>query len=45
MVRWASVEAHMDFRNSDLFKEWQVLTHPFYSTKPTVTHFHEPIGT
>lgn len=43
LVRWSSVEAHMDFRGSDLFAQWQALTHPFYSTKPSVTHFHEPI--
>ena len=44
LVRWSSVEAHMAFRDSELFTKWQALTHPFYSTRPTVTHFHEPIG-
>jgi heme-degrading monooxygenase HmoA len=44
LVRWLSVEAHMEFRDSELFPQWQSLTHPFYSTKPTVTHFHEPLG-
>ena len=44
LVRWLSVEAHMDFRETGLFGEWQALTHPFYSTKPSVTHFHEPLG-
>ena len=44
LVRWASVEAHMAFRESPLFGQWRALTHHFYSEPPTVTHFHEPIA-
>ncbi len=44
LVRWSSVEAHMEFRESPLFTEWRDLTHPFYAERPVVTHFHEPIG-
>jgi heme-degrading monooxygenase HmoA len=43
LVRWSSVEAHMDFRTSDLFESWRSLTHHFYSETPSVTHFHEPL--
>jgi heme-degrading monooxygenase HmoA len=43
LVRWSSVEAHMAFRDTDLFEQWRQLTHPFYSEKPTVTHFHDPL--
>jgi len=40
LVQWDSVEAHMDdFRKSALFEEWRLLTHPFYTEKPAVTHF------
>jgi heme-degrading monooxygenase HmoA len=43
LVRWTSIEAHMAFRETDLFVSWRALTHPFYSESPHVTHFHEPI--
>jgi heme-degrading monooxygenase HmoA len=44
LVRWESVEAHMAvFRNSEIFQQWRLLTHHFYVTPPTVTHFEEPI--
>ena len=43
LVRWTSVEAHMAFRDTDLFQQWRVLTHPFYATPATVTHFLEPV--
>jgi heme-degrading monooxygenase HmoA len=44
LVRWTSVEAHMAFRHTPLFEQWRQLTHPFYATPPTVTHFHEPLS-
>ena len=44
LVRWASIEAHMAFRESPLFEPWRSLTHPFYSEPASVTHFHEPLG-
>ena len=43
LVRWSTVEAHMAFRDTDLFEQWRLLTHPFYAEKPTVTHFHDPL--
>ena len=44
LVRWTSVEAHMAFRETELFASWHALTHHFYSEPPSVTHFHEPIS-
>lgn len=44
LVQWESVEAHMAFRETELFATWRSLTHPFYREAPTVTHFNEPIG-
>lgn len=44
LVRWSSVQAHEQFRRTDLFEQWRVLTHPFYANKPDVTHFHDPLG-
>ena len=44
LVSWASVEAHVtDFRSSALFEQWRQLTHSFYVTSPTVTHFTPPL--
>jgi quinol monooxygenase YgiN len=43
LVRWTSVESHLEFRQSALFEQWRELTHPFYSQPPVVTHFHDPI--
>ncbi len=43
LVRWSSVEAHMAFRATALFETWRDLTHPFYATTPTVTHFTEAL--
>ncbi|MGH3732662.1 MAG: antibiotic biosynthesis monooxygenase family protein [Acidimicrobiales bacterium] len=42
LVRWASLDAHMAFRDSDLYVMWRDLTHPFYVGTLSVTHFHEP---
>jgi heme-degrading monooxygenase HmoA len=39
LVQWASVEAHMAFRETDLFPRWRALTWPFYEGTPEVTHF------
>jgi quinol monooxygenase YgiN len=40
LVQWDSVEGHTEgFRKSELFERWRALTHPFYPTKPEVTHF------
>ncbi len=44
LVRWESIDAHMDFRETELFERWRSLTHPFYVSAPSVTHFHEPLG-
>ena len=43
LVRWESVEAHLAFRQSDLFESWRTLTHPWYVDVPQVTHFSAPI--
>jgi heme-degrading monooxygenase HmoA len=43
LVRWTSVAAHLAFRETPLFEEWRTLTHHFYSDRPSVTHFNEPI--
>ncbi|MFZ1062765.1 MAG: hypothetical protein WAN30_04765 [Acidimicrobiales bacterium] len=44
LVQWESVEAHGEFRSSELFTRWKALTHHFYSTPANVTHFLEPLG-
>ena len=44
LVRWSSVEAHMDFRATELFDTWRQLTHSFYERPPTVTHFTEALA-
>ena len=43
LVRWESLEAHQAFRDSPLFDAWRDLTHPFYTRRPSVTHFAEPL--
>ncbi|NBV27027.1 MAG: antibiotic biosynthesis monooxygenase [Actinobacteria bacterium] len=45
IVKWDSVEVHMEgFRTSPLFEEWRAATHHFYSEKPHVIHYSEPIA-
>ena len=41
VVRWNSVEDHMNFRASESFETWRSNTHPFYESPATVTHFSE----
>src|ERR1700677_3792551 len=43
LVRWGSIEAHMAFRDTELYESWRSLTHPFYREMISVTHFHEPL--
>jgi heme-degrading monooxygenase HmoA len=43
LVRWTSLEAHMAFRETELYARWRDLTHPFYVGALHVTHFHEPV--
>jgi heme-degrading monooxygenase HmoA len=43
LVQWSTVEAHTDFRDSDLYPSWRDLTHIFYSERPVVTHFDPPV--
>ena len=43
LVRWTSIDAHMAFRETDLFVSWRALTHPFYARTIDVTHFHDPL--
>ena len=44
LVKWSTVAGHMAFRETPLFEEWRTLTHHFYSERPVVTHFHEPLS-
>ncbi len=44
LVRWDSVEAHLAFRETELYARWKALTHPFYATPISVTHFDEPLA-
>lgn len=44
LVRWSSVEAHLAFRETELFTQWRALTWPHYDTAPSVTHFQEPLA-
>lgn len=44
LIRWSSIEAHMAFRETELFTRWAELTHHFYVEKPSVTHFYEPLA-
>jgi quinol monooxygenase YgiN len=44
LVQWSSVEAHMAFRETELFQQWRALTHPFYAEPPAVTHFYGPLA-
>jgi len=43
LVRWTSVEAHLAFRETELFPRWRALTWPHYESPPSVTHFEGPI--
>ncbi|HEY1824912.1 MAG TPA: antibiotic biosynthesis monooxygenase family protein [Acidimicrobiales bacterium] len=43
LVRWSSIEAHTEFRETDLYQRWRELTHPYYVGTLDVTHFFEPI--
>lgn len=44
LIRWSSIDAHMAFRETELFTKWRELTHHFYVEAPRVTHFHDPVG-
>jgi heme-degrading monooxygenase HmoA len=44
LVRWSSIDAHLSFRETELFTAWRSLTHPYYCETPSVTHFHEPLA-
>jgi len=43
LVRWSSIDAHLSFRETELFTAWRALTHRYYREVPVVTHFHEPL--
>jgi heme-degrading monooxygenase HmoA len=43
LVHWTSLQAHMAFRETELYARWRELTHPFYVGALNVTHFHEPL--
>lgn len=44
LVLWDSVEAHLAFRETDLFVTWRSLTHGFYDSPPVVTHLGAPLA-
>jgi heme-degrading monooxygenase HmoA len=44
LVRWSSIDAHLAFRETEVFTKWRSLTHPYYRESPSVTHFHEPLA-
>ncbi len=44
LVRWESVDAHLEFRATELFTQWRALTHPHYVSPAEVTHYLEPIA-
>jgi heme-degrading monooxygenase HmoA len=45
LVEWDNVEAHMAFRESELFAPWKELTWVFYDQPSQVTHFFHPFIT
>jgi heme-degrading monooxygenase HmoA len=44
LVRWSSIDAHLSFRETELFTAWRSLTHRYYREVPSVTHFHAPLA-
>jgi quinol monooxygenase YgiN len=44
LVRWTSVQAHLAFRETNLYEQWRQLTHHFYADLISVTHFHDPLS-
>ena len=44
LVRWSSIDAHLSFRETEIFTRWRALTHPYYKETPSVTHFPEPLA-
>jgi heme-degrading monooxygenase HmoA len=39
LIQWDDVEAHMAFRESELFEKWKELTWVFYDQPASVSHF------
>jgi heme-degrading monooxygenase HmoA len=39
LVGWDSVQAHMDFRATELFTEWRAAVGPFFAGPVEVTHY------
>ncbi|OAV43013.1 antibiotic biosynthesis monooxygenase [Lewinella sp. 4G2] len=40
LIEWTSLAHHTEgFRNSDEYKTWSALLHPFYDTFPTVDYY------
>lgn len=38
VVGWETVEAHMDFRETERFRAWRALAGPFFAAPPQVEH-------
>lgn len=44
LVEWRSVEDHQDgFRQSDRYRQWRALLHPYYDPMPEVGYFGDPL--
>lgn len=44
LAEWRSVEDHRDgFRQSDRYRQWRSLLHPFYDPVPEVSYFGEAL--
>jgi heme-degrading monooxygenase HmoA len=41
LVEWESVDAHLDFRASEQFKQWRALIGPHFDGAPRVEHFED----
>lgn len=41
MVGWETVEHHLAFRETPLFREWRKLASPFFVRPPSVYHINE----
>jgi len=44
LALWESVAHHRDgFRQSDRYRQWRALLHPFYDPVPEVSYFGDPL--
>ncbi len=44
LVTWRSADDHrLGFRESDRYRQWRDLLHPFYDPVPAVSYFGDPV--